>query len=109
MRLTETMLAEDGALRRSFAANAEKRGLALSARALRRAAGLTQRQLAARSRLSQSHVSKIESATGPMPSLATLRRYAAACGAQVTIGFEPAEETDARSAPASGPALAAAT
>ena len=46
---------------------------------------------------------------GPMPSLATLRRYAAACGAQVTIGFEPAEETGAIAAAASGATLAAAT
>ena len=109
MALTETLLAEDGGLRRSFAANAEKRGLALAARALRRASGLTQRQLAARARLSQSHVSKIESATGPMPSLTTLRRYAAACGAQVTIGFEPVEAAEPQLAPASGVSIAAAT
>ena len=105
-QLSEALLAKNETLRRSFQSNTEKRNLAMSARALRRTAGLTQRQVAARAHLSQSHVSKIENATGPMPSLDTLRKYAAACGAQVRVEFEPSEAVDHAPALAGTAALA---
>lgn len=85
--LAGALLAEDEALRNSFEAHSDKRTLALALRSLRRWAGLTQSDLAGRSGLSQSHISKIESATGPMPSTETLHRYAAACDARVRIDF----------------------
>jgi DNA-binding XRE family transcriptional regulator len=85
--LADVLLAEDEGLRASFEGHSDKRTLALALRSLRRWAGLTQADLAGRSGLSQSHVSKIESATGPMPSTETLHRYAAACDARVRIDF----------------------
>ena len=85
--LAHALLAEDEALRASFEGHSDKRTLALALRSLRRWAGLTQADLAGRSGLSQSHISKIESATGPMPSTETLHRYAAACDARVRIDF----------------------
>lgn len=85
--LGEILLDADPELRASFEANTEKRDLALALRSLRRWAGLTQAEVAERSGLSQSHISKIEAATGPMPTTETLHRYAAACDAKVQIGF----------------------
>jgi DNA-binding XRE family transcriptional regulator len=85
--LAGALLAEDEGLRTAFEAHSDKRNLALALRSLRRWAGLTQADLAERAGLSQSHVSKIESATGPMPSTETLHRYAAACDARVRIDF----------------------
>lgn len=85
--LAGVLLAEDEELRTSYEAHSDKRNLALALRSLRRWAGLTQADLSGRSGLSQSHISKIESATGPMPSTETLHRYAAACDARVRIDF----------------------
>jgi len=87
--LAEALFADDPALQASFAANAEKRDLALALRALRRWAGLSQIDLSERAGIPQSHVSKIEAATGPMPTADTLHRYAAACRARVRISFVP--------------------
>jgi DNA-binding XRE family transcriptional regulator len=61
----------------------------------RQAAGLTQSQLAERMGVSQPVVARIESSLGSRkhaPSLATLRRYADACGQRLVIRFEPKEQ-----------------
>lgn len=58
--------------------------------ALRKEAGLTQAQIAERMKTSIPAVSRLENAliTGkPSPSLATLKRYAAALGKTVQISF----------------------
>lgn len=86
--LTESLL-KDPEFRRAYDANRPKRELALTLRALRKAQGLTQAELAARAGLSQSHVSKLEAATGPMPEMETVRRYAGACGMAVQLDFVP--------------------
>lgn len=54
----------------------------------RRAAGLTQAQVAERMGIKQSSLARIESSLGSKkhsPSLATLRKYAEACGKRLEI------------------------
>ena len=106
--LARALLTEDESLRSSFDANMDKRNLALALRSLRRWAGLTQGDLAQRSGLSQSHISKIESATGPMPSTETLHRYAAACDARVRIDFLTMRKGATAGGEADGSVIAAA-
>lgn len=106
--LSEALFGEDPALRASFDANAEKRDLALALRRVRRWAGLTQSEVAGRSGLKQSHVSKIESATGPMPTTETLRKFAAACRARVRIDFIPEPEAHKKAVSPAGDGLIAA-
>lgn len=61
----------------------------------RQLAGLTQADVAERMGVSQPVVARIESSAGSRkhaPSLATLRRYAEACGQRLVIRFEPKSE-----------------
>ena len=64
----------------------------------RQRAGLTQTELAERMGVSQPVVARIESSIGSRkhaPSLATLRKYADACGQKLVIRFEPKQERTA--------------
>ncbi len=64
----------------------------------RQRAGLTQAEVAERMGVSQPMIARIESSIGSRkhaPSLATLRRYAEACGQRLVIRFEPKEERHA--------------
>lgn len=64
----------------------------------RQRAGLTQTELAARMGVSQPVVARIEGSVGNRkhaPSLATLRRYAEACGQRLVIRFEPKQDSAA--------------
>jgi transcriptional regulator with XRE-family HTH domain len=88
-------LRKDPAFRKAYEANRPKRELALTLRKMRNAKGYTQADVAARSGLSQSHVSKLEAATGSMPEIETVRRYAEACGMGLRLDFQPLGETDA--------------
>lgn len=54
----------------------------------RKAAGLTQKQLAAKSGIAQGDISKLENGNGN-PSLKTLQRLAAAMGTRLRLEFEP--------------------
>lgn len=54
----------------------------------RRSVGLTQKQLAERTGIAQSDISKLESGNAN-PSLRTLRRLAAGLGMQVQVKFQP--------------------
>ena len=61
----------------------------------RHRAGLTQTELAERMGVSQPVVARIEGSIGSRkhaPSLATLRKYADACGQRLVIRFEPQQE-----------------
>lgn len=61
----------------------------------RQRAGLTQTELAERMGVSQPVVARIEGSIGSRkhaPSLATLRKYADACGQRLVIRFEPKQE-----------------
>ncbi len=56
----------------------------------RKAAGLTQAQVATRMGINPASLARIESSLGShkhSPSLATLRKYAQACGMQLTISL----------------------
>ncbi|MGL1833058.1 helix-turn-helix domain-containing protein [Rhodocyclaceae bacterium SMB388] len=64
----------------------------------RQRAGLTQTELAERMGVSQPVVARIEGSIGSRkhaPSIATLRKYADACGQRLVIRFEPKQEPTA--------------
>ena len=67
--------------------DAEVRDLIISTRS---AANLTQKQLAQRSGVSQSNISKIENGNY-QPSLSTLKRIAGAVGKRLVVSFEDPE------------------
>ena len=57
---------------------------------MRADAGLTQAQVAGRMGITQGRIAQMESLNAPsLPSLTSLRRFAAACAHQVTIEFHP--------------------
>jgi transcriptional regulator with XRE-family HTH domain len=67
--------------------NEVKRKLALALRALRKERGMTQRDLEARSGLTQSMVSRLEAPTGSLPNWDTVLRYVEACDGHMMLGF----------------------
>ena len=72
---------------------------------IRLEAGLTQAQVARRMGVTQGRVAQIESLNSTaLPSLTSIRRFAAACGQQPVIGFEPLAE-DSRASTKSPRAL----
>jgi transcriptional regulator with XRE-family HTH domain len=93
-KLRQRVLDSQPGLRASHDANMAKRNLAMALRSLRIAAGLTQEQLGERAGISQSHLSRIEAATGPMPTNDTIARYAAACDAKPRLEFVPKDQPD---------------
>ena len=62
-------------------------------RQARRRAGLTQAELAAKARTTQSAVARWESG-GSTPSLETLQRIVEACGLELRYGLAPAGSTE---------------
>lgn len=65
---------------------------------VRQRTGLTQAQIAERMGVSQPVIARIEGSITSRkhaPSLATLRRYAEACGQRLVIRFEPKEKQHA--------------
>jgi transcriptional regulator with XRE-family HTH domain len=75
-----------------FAARFEQAGeswdVALQLAALRKKAGLSQKELARRLKTSQQHISRLESPDYEGHSLANLRRFAAALNARVRVSIE---------------------
>ncbi len=80
----------------AFAAHFKRAGeawdVALQIAALRRRAGLSQKDLAKRLKTSQQQICRLESPAYEGHSLSTLRRVAGALHARVRIVFEPAGE-----------------
>ena len=87
----------------AFAARFEQAGeawdVALQIAALRRQAGLSQKDLARRLKTSQQHISRLESPGYEGHSLANLRRVASELHARVRITFEPEKAVIKRSNP----------
>ena len=67
------------------ARNARKRGIAVKLRALRDARGLTQDEVAAAAGMTQSMIARLESLSGPVPSIESIERYVNACGGHFTL------------------------
>jgi len=61
----------------------QKRERAMFLRALRKAAGLTQQELADRVGWKQPFVARLERLTGAVPDDATVTRYAVGCGFEI--------------------------
>ena len=88
----------DPAFRDAYEATADEFAALAELLRARQRAGLTQSQLAERMGVSQPVVARIESSAGSRkhaPSLATLRRYAEACGQRLVIRLEPKNERTA--------------
>jgi transcriptional regulator with XRE-family HTH domain len=80
-------------LKRAWDEGALARGIALTLVRLRRDANLTQGQVAARANWDKAHVSRLESASNGVPDLATVVRYASACGGTISlVAVRPAAE-----------------
>ena len=94
----DTLLETFPELRERVEAQGPKRRLALALRALRTAQGLTQKEIEARSGLSQPVVSRLEAPTGSLPNWETVRRYVAACGGHMTLSFTAGEADEIVSA-----------
>ncbi len=83
-------------MRDELESNALKRRLALALRALRKAKGMTQKDVERNSTLSQPAISRLEAPTGSLPTWETVMRYVAACGGHMVVGFsEHALDEDA--------------
>ena len=92
--LKTELLARPGT-RAEYDALADEFAMARELIAARTRAGLTQTELAERMGVSQPVVARIEGSIGSRkhaPSLATLRKYADACGQRLVIRFEPKQE-----------------
>jgi transcriptional regulator with XRE-family HTH domain len=81
---------EDPAFAERFARAGREWDVALQIAALRRRAGLSQKDLAKRLKTSQQQISRLESPGYESHSLTTLRRVAEALDARLRIVFEPA-------------------
>ena len=84
--LKRRLLADPGVRAEYEALKLEER-LAAELTRIRRAAGLTQAQLAKRIGAKQAAIARIESGRH-LPGIETLRGYAAATGQRLTIGFD---------------------
>ena len=69
--------------------DARKRAIALQLRALRKARGMTQRDVERLSGLTQPAISRLESPNGALPHLETIERYVHACSGKVELVITP--------------------
>lgn len=100
-RYAEELSARDPEFREAYDGMADEFAALAELLRARQRAGLTQTELAARMGVSQPVVARIEGSIGSRkhaPSLATLRRYAEACGQRLVIRLEPKEKTRTKSA-----------
>jgi transcriptional regulator with XRE-family HTH domain len=79
---------KDPEYRRAYDSLEEEFALASAVIEARSRAGLTQGELAARMKTSQSAIARLESGRA-IPSGRTLKRFAAATGTRLRISFEP--------------------
>ena len=78
-------LAADPAVEKHLAAHATSNGLATALADLRHAAGLGVRELAAHAAWDPATVTRVETGLGRVPTLASIQRFAATCGATVEL------------------------
>jgi len=87
--MTEPPVPDSGSVFPGFSALSEDvHAVVLELAGQRRAAGLSQTEIAARMRTSQSAVARLEAGQGDI-RLSTLRRYAGALGHQLQFGVRP--------------------
>lgn len=88
LRDLKRKLLQNPAVRAEYEALKLEEKLAAELMRVRHAAGLTQAQLAKRMGAKQAAIARIESGRH-LPSMDTLRNYAAATGRRLVVGFEP--------------------
>jgi transcriptional regulator with XRE-family HTH domain len=89
--LRDELLRERAGFREQWEASAPKRAIGTALVRMRKQAGFTQIQLAGRAGWDKAFVSRLEGAAGAMPDMATLSRYAQACGRAVGLVFASIE------------------
>lgn len=85
--VAEQLRRESPKLERRLRENLPRHRLALALVAMRRLAGLTQKQVAAAMGRDQAYVSRMESSRGPMPRATSIEAYATACHANAGYIF----------------------
>lgn len=78
-------LLRDEEFARQWRENEPRRRLSRTLVSIRKAANLSQQELAKRASWNQAHVARMESATGPWPNPESVRKYAEAC--QMSAGY----------------------
>jgi transcriptional regulator with XRE-family HTH domain len=97
LNLRDEILRDAPDAKAAWDASRGKREIALLLARIRKAAGLTQKDIALRTGWDKAFVSRLEGAAGGIPDTQTMSRYAEACGA--TLGLVvamPGEGADAR-------------
>ena len=92
--LRAEIFARDPDARGAWEQSAPRRRLADALLAMRRRAGLSQLDVARAARWNQTHVARMESATGPWPTRESLNGYIHACDASATVGLVIAHPED---------------
>jgi len=87
--LQERWYAEDPGMKVRVEARVAEYEVAMQLRKMRLAAGLTQKELAARLETTNSVISRLESATYRGHTVALLYRFADACGQRLELRFTP--------------------
>ena len=87
----------DSAFAKRFRAAGEAWDVSLQVAHLRRRAGISQKELAARLKTSQQQISRLESTAYEGHSLSMLRRVAHALNGRVRVIFEPEEKPVSKS------------
>lgn len=90
--LLQRQLKQDPDFARRWQQNKNRRAIALALARMRSQEQLTQAEVARRAGWRQSHVARLESASGPEPSMVTLARFAQACGQQAGVIFGHTEK-----------------
>jgi transcriptional regulator with XRE-family HTH domain len=83
--LQNEIFAEREDVRLAHERSRAKRAIAMALVGIRKIAGLTQTELAARAGWDKAFVSRLEGASGGLPQLETLVRYAGICGAPLRL------------------------
>jgi len=97
LHLRDEILRDAPEAKAAWDASRGKREIALLLARIRKAAGLTQKDIALRTGWDKGFVSRLEGAAGGIPDTQTMSRYAEACGA--TLGLVvamPGEGAEAR-------------
>lgn len=90
--LHDSILRNNPQVRAAWDRAEQKRKLSMFLVNMRTSAGFTQRQLAEAVRWDKSFISRLEAASGPVPALETISKYAQACG--FNIGLVTATRED---------------
>lgn len=94
-RFIADTIEKDPAVRKLWEEGQNLRSLTRALIQMRKQAGLTQQELAARAKWDQGFVSRLEAGKAGFPKIETLQHYALQCGKSVFVGFGVLEDGSA--------------